>query len=92
MAHCPYEQLADLSAVLAVLRALPGITEKKPGIFYWRSKGFAHFHIKNGQRWADVRDGADGGTPLDLPPGSDSLIQQAVCNEISARWARTTGK
>ena len=92
MAHCPYEQLADIPAVLTALRALPGISEKKPGIFYWRSKGFAHFHLKAGRRWADVRDGADWGAPLDLPFGADDASQRDFCTELSARWARTTGK
>ncbi len=92
MAHCPYDQLADIPTVLAALRALPGIVEKKPGIFYWRSKSFAHFHLKAGRRWADIRDGADWGTELDLPFEADLKQQQAFCDELSARWMRTTLK
>lgn len=92
MAHCPSDQLADVPAVLATLRALPGIAEKKPGIFYWRSKGFAHFHLKAGRRWADIRDGADWGTELDLPFAADQKQQAVFCAELKARWERTTLK
>lgn len=92
MAHCAYEQLADLEAVLAALRALPGIREPKPGIFYWRGKGFAHFHHKAGRRWADVRDGKDWGSPLELDFGADAANQAAFIAELAARWQRTTGE
>ncbi|PKL75435.1 MAG: hypothetical protein CVV27_15385 [Candidatus Melainabacteria bacterium HGW-Melainabacteria-1] len=88
MAHCPIAQLTDLSALLDALRALPGIREPKPGIFYRRSQGFLHFHLKQGRRWADVRDGKDWGEPLEIPFEADSACQQAFLAEVSARWSR----
>jgi len=62
MAHCPYDRLNDLEPALAVLRTWPGLRETKPGIFYFRSEGFLHFHIdKEGRRWADVKTAPRGG-------------------------------
>lgn len=51
------------------IRTWPGIREPKPGIFYFKSKPFLHFHIKNGKRWADIRaagdwENIDAPTPL----------------------------
>jgi len=61
MAHCPYEQLADIQAMLAEIRKWPEIREVKPGIFYLKRKPFLHFHLKDGERWADARCGKDWG-------------------------------
>lgn len=61
MAHCPYDLLADISDALDRLRALPGMVERKPGIFYIKGDGFLHFHIKDGDRWADVKPKRGGG-------------------------------
>lgn len=61
MAHCPPEQLEDIAEVLQELRALPGLVEKKTGIFYIKSDGFLHFHVKDGRRWAHVKTGRRGG-------------------------------
>ena len=69
MAHCPPEQLDDIADVLQELRALPGLAEKKPGIFYIRADSFLHFHVKDGRRWAHVKTGRRGGwaeLPLDF--------------------------
>lgn len=61
MAHCPYDLLTDISGALDRLRTLPGIVERKPGIFYIKGDGFLHFHIKDGERWADVKPKRGGG-------------------------------
>ena len=69
MAHCPPEQLEDIADVLQELRALPGLAEKKPGVFYIKSDSFLHFHVKDGQRYAHVKTGRRGGwaeVPLDF--------------------------
>ncbi|MBI1216334.1 MAG: hypothetical protein GC185_11040 [Alphaproteobacteria bacterium] len=66
MAHCPYDLLEDLKAELETIRGLEGLREPKPGIFYMKSDGFLHFHIKGDARWADVKqDGA--WLRLDIP-------------------------
>lgn len=78
--------------MLEALRKLPGVRESKPGIFYWQGKGFAHFHLKAGRRWADVRDGADWGATLELPLGAGLAEQLAFIAEIRARWQRSSGR
>lgn len=66
MAHCPFELLEDLAPALDRLRKLDLIVERKPGIFYIRSDGFLHFHIKGEARWAHVKQ-SKRGTWAELP-------------------------
>jgi len=55
MGHTKPEMLADIAAELAAVRGLEGIKERSPGVFYYKSIAFLHFHDKNGKRWADVK-------------------------------------
>ncbi len=55
MGHTKLELIGDLAFELAALRLLPGIKEKKPGIFYFKALPFLHFHDKDGVRWADIK-------------------------------------
>jgi hypothetical protein len=55
MGHTKPEMLADLAGELEVVRGLEGIKERSPGVFYYRSTAFLHFHDKDGKRWADVK-------------------------------------
>ena len=55
--------LKSLAPVLDRLRALPGLVEKRPGVFYRRSKAFLHFHEDPAGFFADVR--AAGGIDFD---------------------------
>lgn len=69
MAHCPPENLSDIAKVLEQLRALPAVVEKKPGIFYIKSDGFLHFHLKDARRYAHVKTAKRGSwqeVPLDF--------------------------
>jgi hypothetical protein len=55
---------ADLDAiedVLAALRALPGVTEKKRGVFYRGRDAFVHFHVESGAILADAKLEHGGG-------------------------------
>jgi hypothetical protein len=61
VAHCPYEKIADLEPVFEEMRGWPGIKEKSPGVFYVKSTPFLHFHVKDDDRWADVRAGKTWG-------------------------------
>jgi hypothetical protein len=52
-------ELDALAPVLEQLRAVDGLVERKPGVFYRRSKAFLHFHIDGDDFYADTRlDGA----------------------------------
>jgi len=67
MAHTKPADLKDLEQELSELRSLPGLKEKSPGIFYFKSVSFLHFHDKDGKRWADVKvDGCWNKLPVDF--------------------------
>ncbi len=53
--HITPPQLDRLEELLAGLRELDGIKEKKRGIFYRKSKAFLHFHEDPAGLFADVR-------------------------------------
>lgn len=89
MAHCPYGKLQDIEDVLESVRGWDGIKEKSPGVFYVRSTPFLHFHLKGDRRWADVRDGADWGTGLDVPLGASKALCDAFLRNVRARYERT---
>jgi phage terminase large subunit-like protein len=55
MRHATPEDLKPLAALLAQLRTLPGLTEKKPGTFYKKSAAFLHFHEDAGALYADIK-------------------------------------
>lgn len=57
--HITPDRLDDLEALLARLREVPGLVEKKRGVFYRRSRAFLHFHEDTAGLFADVRLGTD---------------------------------
>lgn len=67
MAHCKPNELDDIKEILFAIRSIPGLKEKQTGIFYFKGKGFLHFHSKDNKRWSDVRCGVGWGDPIDLP-------------------------
>lgn len=56
MAHAGPDALALLTDLLDALRALPDLTERKPGIFYRKAEAFLHFHGAPGAIDADLRE------------------------------------
>jgi len=62
--HAGSEALDSLEPVLGEVRALPGLTEKKRGIFYRKSQAFLHFHEDAEGLFADVKLGNAGYTRL----------------------------
>ena len=60
MKHAGIETLEQLEPLLVRLRAIEGLVERKPGIFYLRSRAFLHFHEDPTGIYADARlDGVD---------------------------------
>jgi hypothetical protein len=58
MKHADSGALARLGELLASLRARsPQLREKRPGIFYLKSRAFLHFHEDPGGLFADLRVG-----------------------------------
>lgn len=55
MKHAGDQALDQLEGLIERLRALPGLVEKKRGVFYRKSKAFLHFHEDPKGLFADVR-------------------------------------
>ena len=55
MKHAGPATIAGLTPLLAEIRKLGGLSEKKPGVFYWKSRAFLHFHEHGDEIYADVR-------------------------------------
>jgi len=56
MRHARDADLDRLEDLLAQLRTLPGLTEKKRGVFYRKSRAFLHFHEDPKGLFADISD------------------------------------
>jgi hypothetical protein len=55
MKHAGPEALDRLAPLIDELRSTAGLVEKKPGVFYRKSKAFLHFHEDPSGVYADVR-------------------------------------
>lgn len=53
------DALDELEPFLERLRAVPGLVERKRGVFYVRSRAFLHFHEDPSGMHADVRLGPE---------------------------------
>ena len=58
MRHARAEDLDRVEDLLVQLRTLPGLVEKKRGIFYRKGRAFLHFHEDPKGMFADI-----GGPP-----------------------------
>ena len=60
MKHASRLTIDRLAPMLERIRLLPGLDERKPGIFYRKSRACLHFHEDGERIFADVRfDGPD---------------------------------
>jgi hypothetical protein len=73
MKHAGPAALDRLGALLGRVRALPGLTERKPGIFYRRGVAWLHFHEDAAGLFVDVKLGGRGFTRL--PVNSEAECQ-----------------
>jgi len=55
MKHAGAQTLSQLAPLLAEIRALPGLAERKPGIFYRRGEAWLHFHEDPAGLFVDVK-------------------------------------
>jgi len=53
--HAGPDSLDSIESLLVRLREVPGLAEKKRGVFYRRSRAFLHFHEDPAGMYADVR-------------------------------------
>lgn len=59
MKHADAQTLDRIEDILLALREIPGLKERKRGIFYRKSQAFIHFHQENNDIYADARLGGD---------------------------------
>lgn len=57
--HAGPEALDRLGPLLEELRSVPGLVEKRPGVFYRKSKALLHFHEDPSGLYVDVRVAAE---------------------------------
>lgn len=55
MKHAGPDTLTRLQPLLQQLRSMPGLQERKPGIFYRRGGAFLHFHEDPAGLFADAK-------------------------------------
>ena len=77
MKHAGPAALDALEALLARVRALPGLKEKSRGTFYLKSRAFLHFHEDPGGLFADVRLAGDDFTRMRVstPEEQEALLR-----------------
>ena len=83
MKHAGEQTLDALEALLAALRPLPGMTEKKRGVFYRKSKAFLHFHEDPAGLFADLR--AAAGDDFDRYDVSTQAQRDALVGLVAER-------
>ena len=88
MKHAGAASLRKLEPLLAQIRRLPGLTEKKTGVFYRRAKAFAHFHEDPDGLFADVRPSDEW---VRLPVGS-ARERRDILSTIESILVGASGK
>jgi len=81
--HARLEALEKLQPLLARIRALPGLDERRPGIFYVKSRAYLHFHEDPAGLFADVRLSED----FERFPVSTPQEQRALLDVLSGHGA-----
>ena len=86
MKHASANALDRLEPLLMRLRALDGLSERKRGIFYLRSKAFLHFHEDPDGLFADIRltQGDFERFRVEGPAEQENLLKLA--SEALLRW------
>ena len=78
--------LDDLRDALAHIRALPGLTERAPGVFWLHRIPFMHFHTARPPRRVHAKKGGRWGAEIVLPVGAGRAARAAFVREIRARY------
>ncbi len=83
MKHAGQVAISRLEDVLAELRGIDALKEKRPGVFYRRSKAFLHFHEDPAGLFADVRLSAEDFTRMAVNTAAErKRLVKAVRNAI----------
>jgi len=89
MRHARDQDLDRIEDLLVRIRALPGLTEKKRGVFYLKSKGFLHFHEDPKGMFADLS--GPGGKGFDRLDVTDAAGRAALVEAARRRIAAWLG-
>jgi hypothetical protein len=73
MKHATAATIESLSPMLTSIRALGVLKERKPGVFYRRSRAFLHFHEDGNAIYADARLDGDDFTRLPCSTRKDHV-------------------
>jgi hypothetical protein len=76
MRHARDQDLDRVDNLLVGLRTLPGLVEKKRGVFYRKSRAFLHFHEDPKGMFADISD-PDERIDVTEPAGQAALMAAA---------------
>ncbi|WP_394764535.1 hypothetical protein [Phenylobacterium sp.] len=76
MRHARDCDLDRIDGLLAQVRTLPGLIEKKRGVFYRKSRAFLHFHEDPKGLFADISD-PDERIDVSEASGQTALIEAA---------------
>jgi hypothetical protein len=76
MRHARDQDLDRIEDLLVQVRTLPGLKEKKRGVFYRKSRGFLHFHEDPKGMFADISD-PDERIDVTSPLGQAELMTKA---------------
>src|SRR5882724_2776543 len=86
MGHAGPNHLRDLRDALREIRALPGLSEPRPGVFWLRRTPFLHFHTTGDFRRAHAKVGRTWGPEIVLPFGASRAARTAFVREIRKRY------
>jgi hypothetical protein len=75
MRHALPEDLDRIEPLLAQIRALAVLKEKKRGCFYLKSRGFLHFHEDPKGMFADI---GDDRVRVDEPAGAAAVLARVA--------------
>jgi hypothetical protein len=89
MKHASESTLQELSSLLERLRSFNELVEKRPGVFYRKSKAFLHFHEDPEGIFADVRLEVE--SPFIRLPVTTDVQQLALITKIG-HALRSTSK
>lgn len=87
MRHARDHDLDRIEDLLVQIRALPGLKEKKRGVFYLKSKGFLHFHEDPKGMFADLSQASGGGFDrLDVSHSDGQAALVEAARHRIAQW------
>jgi hypothetical protein len=78
MKHAGGEALDRLEPLLAEIRRLPGLKERKRGLFYYRGRSLLHFHEDPAGLFADLAWRGEDSRFRVSEPGEQSMLLQAI--------------